>query len=314
MVGHLDDRLQGQEPELHVHVDEPHHRPKANAAVAEWFGEAPSNKKACAETADKDHCETFHADDEAYFDKVAVLDDADEGVRRRPRRGLQGLLGVGPGLDGGQGLSATDSGAQLATALYRRPRLRLSLLLAGPVGWLVIAYLGSLAVLFVAAFWTLDPFTGEVVHEYSLAELRDARGRARSTGRSCCGRSAIAAAVTVTDALLAFPIAFYMAKVASPRTRGAARRRGAHAAVVELPREGLRVAHDPLRGRDPQLGARAVRAQRAGLRQRRHLARLHLPVAAVHDPADLRRARADPGLAARRLGRPRRRPWTRSAA
>ena len=40
-----------------------------------------------------------------------------------------------------------------------------------------------------------------------------------------------------------------------------AARRGADAAVVELPREGLRVAHDPRRGRDPQLGARAVRAQ-----------------------------------------------------
>ena len=45
--------------------------PKANAQVAEWFGEAPSNRKSCAETAAKDHCETFHAEDEAYFDRVA---------------------------------------------------------------------------------------------------------------------------------------------------------------------------------------------------------------------------------------------------
>ena len=44
--------------------------PKANAQVAEWFGEAPSNAKSCAETADKDHCTTFHADDEEYFEKV----------------------------------------------------------------------------------------------------------------------------------------------------------------------------------------------------------------------------------------------------
>ncbi|MET7803057.1 ABC transporter substrate-binding protein [Micromonospora chersina] len=44
--------------------------PKANAAVAEWFGEAPSNKLACAETADKNHCATYHAEDESYFDKV----------------------------------------------------------------------------------------------------------------------------------------------------------------------------------------------------------------------------------------------------
>ena len=45
--------------------------PKANAAVAEWLGEAPSNSKACAETAVKSHCETFHAADEDYFSNVA---------------------------------------------------------------------------------------------------------------------------------------------------------------------------------------------------------------------------------------------------
>ena len=44
--------------------------PKANAGVAEWFGEAPANKLACAETAAKDHCATFHADDETYFSKI----------------------------------------------------------------------------------------------------------------------------------------------------------------------------------------------------------------------------------------------------
>ncbi len=45
--------------------------PEANAKVAEYFGEAPSNSKACALTEDKNHCTTFHAADEAYFDKVA---------------------------------------------------------------------------------------------------------------------------------------------------------------------------------------------------------------------------------------------------
>ena len=45
--------------------------PKANAAVAEWFGEAPSNAKSCDLTADKNHCTTYHADDEDYFSKVA---------------------------------------------------------------------------------------------------------------------------------------------------------------------------------------------------------------------------------------------------
>jgi putative spermidine/putrescine transport system substrate-binding protein len=45
--------------------------PKVNAQVAEWFGEAPSNAKSCAETSDKSFCTTFHAADEAYFDKVS---------------------------------------------------------------------------------------------------------------------------------------------------------------------------------------------------------------------------------------------------
>jgi putative spermidine/putrescine transport system substrate-binding protein len=44
--------------------------PKANAAVAEWFGEAPSNSKSCALTADKNHCDTYHAGDEPYWQKV----------------------------------------------------------------------------------------------------------------------------------------------------------------------------------------------------------------------------------------------------
>jgi putative spermidine/putrescine transport system substrate-binding protein len=44
--------------------------PQANAAVAEWFGEAPSNSKSCDLTADKNHCTTFHAADEDYFKDV----------------------------------------------------------------------------------------------------------------------------------------------------------------------------------------------------------------------------------------------------
>ncbi|HEX4689909.1 MAG TPA: ABC transporter substrate-binding protein [Solirubrobacteraceae bacterium] len=45
--------------------------PKVNAEVAEWFGEAPANQKACAMTADKNHCKIFHAGDDAYFKRVS---------------------------------------------------------------------------------------------------------------------------------------------------------------------------------------------------------------------------------------------------
>ena len=109
-------------------------------------------------------------------------------------------------------------GRRLAAFLYRRPRLQLGLLLSAPLGWLAIAYLGSLTVLFVAAFWRLDPFTAEVVHDYGLQNFKLLWEN--DVYRTITVRTvAIAAAVTVTDAALAFPIAYYIAKVASPRTR-----------------------------------------------------------------------------------------------
>jgi len=110
-------------------------------------------------------------------------------------------------------------GRRLSTYLYRRPRLRLGALLATPLGWLGIAYLGSLAVLFVAAFWRLDPLATHVVHDYSLDNFRTLVEE--PVYRTITLRTlGTAAAVTVTDAVLAFPIAYYMAKVASPRVRG----------------------------------------------------------------------------------------------
>ena len=119
---------------------------------------------------------------------------------------------MGPGVDGGQGLSS------LAATLWRRPRLQVAALLSGPVAWLVVAYLGSLAVLFVAAFWRLDDFSGKIVHDYGFSNFQTlAEGHVY---REIVLRTvAIAAAVTVTDALLAFPVAFTMAKLASRRTR-----------------------------------------------------------------------------------------------
>jgi len=89
-------------------------------------------------------------------------------------------------------------------------------LLAGPVGWLVIGYLGSLLVLLIAAFWTVDPLSGEVIRGLSLDNFKTLFQE--PVYRDIAGRTvAIAALVTLTDAILAFPIAFYMAKVASRR-------------------------------------------------------------------------------------------------
>jgi putative spermidine/putrescine transport system permease protein len=111
-----------------------------------------------------------------------------------------------------------SAGRRLADRLHGHRRAQVGLLLAGPLGWLGLAYLGSLAVLFVAAFWRLDPFTSQIVHEYGTQNFQTiAEG---STYRTIAGRTMlIAALVTIADAVLAFPIAFYMAKVARPRVK-----------------------------------------------------------------------------------------------
>ena len=121
---------------------------------------------------------------------------------------------------------AMDSAAKpgrarrIATWLHGRPRLQLWLLLAAPLLWLVVVYLGSLAILLLNAFWTSDPFTGKVnPFDWSLDAF--VQIFSNDVYRTIAIRTiGMAALVTVTDALLAFPIAYYMARVASPRVRG----------------------------------------------------------------------------------------------
>jgi putative spermidine/putrescine transport system permease protein len=106
-------------------------------------------------------------------------------------------------------------GHRLADLVHGRPRLQAGTLLAGPVGWLVIGYLGSLAILLIASFWTLGELSGEVERTFTLDNFKTIVDD--SVYRTVTLRTVgIAAAVTVTDALLALPLAFYMAKVAKP--------------------------------------------------------------------------------------------------
>ena len=96
--------------------------------------------------------------------------------------------------------------------------LRLVLYLVPPMAWMVVVYIGAIALMLVSALWTLNSFTGDVVHTVSWSNLHAVF--TESLYRTVTVRTiAIALAVTIIDALIAFPMAFYMAKVASPRTR-----------------------------------------------------------------------------------------------
>ena len=101
--------------------------------------------------------------------------------------------------------------------LHRRPHVRLGLTLAGPVGWLGVLYLGSLVFLFVNAFFTRDAFTGRIIYTPTLENFASIL---QDPYPAVTFRTVLtAAAVTVSCAILAFPIAYYMARVASPRRR-----------------------------------------------------------------------------------------------
>jgi putative spermidine/putrescine transport system permease protein len=106
-----------------------------------------------------------------------------------------------------------------ASAFLDRHRwLRLSVLLAAPMFWLVVVYLASLGALFVTAFWSTDSFTSEIVRDWNLDNYRLLYQS--SVYRTIILRTlAVASGVTVLCAAVAIPFAYYMAKVAGPRAR-----------------------------------------------------------------------------------------------
>jgi putative spermidine/putrescine transport system permease protein len=102
--------------------------------------------------------------------------------------------------------------------LYRHPRVQLVALLALPLGALFLIYFGSLFVMLANAFWTLDPFTRQVQQEPSLDNFATIINGA--VYRTITIRTiGLAALVTVTCAVIGFPVAYYIARIASPRMR-----------------------------------------------------------------------------------------------
>jgi putative spermidine/putrescine transport system permease protein len=112
-------------------------------------------------------------------------------------------------------------GRRLSTFFVRHSRLRLAALLALPLGWLLVIYLGSLFLLLLASFWDVGGILGtEIVHTWNLDNYQTLVDQ--PVYRNVAFRTiTMAVLVTVADAVLAFPIAYYMARIASPRSRNA---------------------------------------------------------------------------------------------
>ena len=123
------------------------------------------------------------------------------------------------GLDPTQGLSnGVGARRRFGGALWRRPWLKGAALLSPPVLGFLLIYVAALVALFVYAFWTVDPFTSLTIHSWTLDNFRELWHG--STYHTVAFRTvSIAAAVTVTDAIIAFPFAYLMARLAGPRTR-----------------------------------------------------------------------------------------------
>jgi putative spermidine/putrescine transport system permease protein len=127
---------------------------------------------------------------------------------------------VAAGLDTAQGLGRSPSGGRrrIGGALWRRPWLKGLTLLSPPILFFVGIYVASLGALSVYAFWTVDPFTSLTVHTWTGENFRELWHGA--TYHDVALRTVvIAATVTITDALIAFPFAYFMARVATPRLR-----------------------------------------------------------------------------------------------
>jgi len=106
---------------------------------------------------------------------------------------------------------------RLSNYLYRHPRVLLGILLLPPLIWFVVAYLGALAAMLLNSFFSLDGFTGKVVRQFTLQTYAKLL---IPTNLQIFSRTALMAiCVTLACIIIAFPLAYYMARFASPRVK-----------------------------------------------------------------------------------------------
>ena len=115
--------------------------------------------------------------------------------------------------------SRQTGAARLSAALWRRTWLRATLTLSPPLAWFLVIYLASLVVMLLTSFWTVNTFTNNLEHQFSLSNFA---ALFNAPIPEIIGRTVLLAAlVTLTDAVLAFPFAYFMARVATRRVRNA---------------------------------------------------------------------------------------------
>jgi putative spermidine/putrescine transport system permease protein len=98
------------------------------------------------------------------------------------------------------------------------PKLRVIALLAFPMFWLFVIYLGSLSALFLTSIWKIDTFTSKIVRQFTLENFFDVftdRAYLNVTLRTLF----VSLCVTLICAMIAIPMAFYMARIAKPKSR-----------------------------------------------------------------------------------------------
>ncbi|HEX5189292.1 MAG TPA: ABC transporter permease [Streptosporangiaceae bacterium] len=118
---------------------------------------------------------------------------------------------------GGAG-SPGGAWSKVSAALWRRPWARATLLLTPPLAWFLVIYIAALVVLLITAFWTTNSFTNELVHAWNVqnfVQIFTTPAYLQVIGRTV----GMAAGVTVVDGLIAIPFAYFMARVATRRTR-----------------------------------------------------------------------------------------------
>jgi putative spermidine/putrescine transport system permease protein len=106
---------------------------------------------------------------------------------------------------------------RLSTYFYLRPKLVLWLLLGPPLAYMLVVYLGSLFNLLVNSFYYLEPFTGLIVREFTLSTY--ARIFEPANLEILSRTTIMATAVTLVDALIAFPLAYFIVRYASPKLK-----------------------------------------------------------------------------------------------